>query len=88
LIRLFGPKRNDITGEWRKLHNEVLHNLYSTPDIIRWTKSRRMRWAGHVAGIEKERKGWATSISSRGKTETIQILRAAHKFMALKLGDM
>jgi hypothetical protein len=47
--RTFGPKRDEVTGGWRKLHNEELHNLYSPPSIIRKTKSRRMRWAGHVA---------------------------------------
>jgi hypothetical protein len=49
LRRMFGPKRDEATGEWRKLHSEELHNLYSSPDIIRQIKSRRMRWAGHVA---------------------------------------
>jgi hypothetical protein len=49
LRRIFGPKRDEVTGEWRKLHNEELHHLYSSPDIIRQVKSRRMRWAGHVA---------------------------------------
>jgi hypothetical protein len=49
LGRIFGPKRDEVTGEWRKLHNGELHNLYSSPDIIRQIKSRRMRWAGHVA---------------------------------------
>jgi hypothetical protein len=49
LRRIFGPKRDEVTGEWRKLHNGKLHNLYSSPDIIRQIKSRRMRWAGHVA---------------------------------------
>jgi hypothetical protein len=49
LRRIFGPKRDEETGEWRKLHSEELHNLYSSPDIIRQIKSRRMRWAGHVA---------------------------------------
>jgi hypothetical protein len=44
-----GPKRDEVTGEWRKLHNGELHNLYSSPDIIRQIKSRRMRWVGHVA---------------------------------------
>jgi hypothetical protein len=48
LRRIFVPKRNEVTGEWRKLHNEELHNLYSSPDIIRQVKLRRMRWAGHV----------------------------------------
>jgi hypothetical protein len=46
---IFGPKRDEVKGELRKLHNEELHNLYSSPDIIRQIKSRRMRWAGHVA---------------------------------------
>jgi hypothetical protein len=48
LRRIFGPKREEVTGEWGKLHNGELHNLYSYPDIIRQIKSRRMRWAGHV----------------------------------------
>jgi hypothetical protein len=49
LRRIFGPKRDRVTGGWRKLYIEVLHNLYSSPSIIRIIKSRRMRWAGHVA---------------------------------------
>jgi hypothetical protein len=56
LSRIFGPKRDEVTGEWRKLHNEELHNLYSSPDIIRQVKPRRMRWAGHVARMGEERK--------------------------------
>jgi hypothetical protein len=56
LRRIFGPKRDEVTGEWRKLHSEELHNLYSSPDIIRQVKSRRMRWAGHVARMGEERK--------------------------------
>jgi hypothetical protein len=56
LRRIFGPKRDEGTGEWRKLHSEELHNLYSSPDIIRQVKSRRMRWAGHVARMGEERK--------------------------------
>jgi hypothetical protein len=50
LRRIFGLKRDEVTGEWMKLHNEELHNLYSCPDIIRQVKSRRMRWAGHGRG--------------------------------------
>jgi hypothetical protein len=56
LRRIFGPKRDEVTGEWRKLYNEELHNLYSSPDIIRQVKSRQMRWAGHVARMGEERK--------------------------------
>jgi hypothetical protein len=56
LIRIFGPKSEEVTGEWRKLHNEELHNLYSSPDIIRQVKSRRKRWAGHVVRMGEERK--------------------------------
>jgi hypothetical protein len=52
---IFGPKRDEVTGEWRKLHNGELHNLCSSPDNIRQTKSRRIRWAGHVARIGGER---------------------------------
>jgi hypothetical protein len=49
LRRIFGPKRDEVTGEWRKVHNEELHDLYSSPSIIRIILSKRMRWAGHVA---------------------------------------
>ena len=48
LRRVFGPKRDEVTGEWRKLHNEELNDLYSLPNILRVVKSSRMRWAGHV----------------------------------------
>jgi hypothetical protein len=54
LRRIFGPKRDEVTGEWRKLHNEELRDLYSSPSIIRIIKSRRMRWAGHVARMGEE----------------------------------
>jgi hypothetical protein len=49
LRRIFAPKGDDVMGVWRKLHNEELHNLWSSPNIIRQIKSRRMRWTGHVA---------------------------------------
>jgi hypothetical protein len=52
---IFGPKRDGVTGGWRKQHNGELHNLYSSPSIIRIMKSRRMRWAGHVARMGEKR---------------------------------
>jgi hypothetical protein len=54
---IFGPKKDEVMGEWRKLHNEELRDLYSSPRIIRIIKSKRMRWAGHVAhmGGEEDR---------------------------------
>jgi hypothetical protein len=55
LRRIFGPKRDEVTGEWRKLHNEELHILHSSPNIIRQIKSWRMRWVGHVARMGEER---------------------------------
>jgi hypothetical protein len=57
LRRIFGPKRDEVTGEWRKLHNKELHDLYFSPSIIRIIKSRRMRWAGPCStnGGEEER---------------------------------
>ena len=56
LRRVFGPKRDELTGEWRKLYNEELSDMYSVPNIVRVVKSRRMRWTGHVARM-RERRG-------------------------------
>jgi hypothetical protein len=58
LRRIFGPKRDEVTGEWRRLHNKELYALYSSPNIIRVMKSRRLRWAGHVASIRKSRSAY------------------------------
>ena len=55
LRRIFGPRRGEVTGEWRRLHNEELNDLYSSPNIVRVIKSRRMRWAGHVERMDEER---------------------------------
>ena len=55
LRRIFGPKRDDVRGKWRKLHSEELNNLYSSPNIVRVIKSRRMRWAGYVALMGESR---------------------------------
>jgi hypothetical protein len=53
--RIFGPRRDEVTGEWRSLHNEELNDFYSSPNILRVIKSRRMRWAGHVTRMGEER---------------------------------
>ena len=55
LRRVFGPNRDEVTGEWRKLYNEELNDLYSLPNIVRVVKSRRMRWTGHVAHMREDR---------------------------------
>jgi hypothetical protein len=55
VLRVFGPKRDEVTGEWRKLHNEELNDLYFSPNIVRVVKSRRMRWAGHVVRMVEDR---------------------------------
>jgi len=55
LRKVFEPKRDEVTGEWRKLHNEELNDLYSLPNIVRVVKARRMRWAGHVARMGQDR---------------------------------
>jgi hypothetical protein len=64
---IFGPKGDEVTGEWRKLQKGELHNLYSSPNIIRQIKSTRMRWASHVARAGEERKLYEVSV---GKPET------------------
>jgi hypothetical protein len=58
LRMIFGPKRDEMTGEWRKLHNKELHDLYSSPNIIRIIKSRRMRWTGHVTRVGEKRNAY------------------------------
>jgi len=55
LRRTFGLRREEVTGEWRRMHNEELNDLYSSPNIVRVIKSRRMRWVGHVAHMGEER---------------------------------
>jgi hypothetical protein len=58
LRRIFGPKKDEVTGEWRKLHKEELRDLYCSPSIIRIIKSRRMRWMGHVARMGEKRNAY------------------------------
>jgi hypothetical protein len=66
LRRIFGPKRDEVTGEWRRLHNEELYALYFSPNIIWVIKSRRPRWAGHVASMEERRGAYRSLV---GKPE-------------------
>ena len=66
LRRIFGPKMDEVTGEWRKIHNDVLNDLYSSPNIIRVIKSRRMRCEGHVARMGERRGIYRVLV---GKTE-------------------
>jgi hypothetical protein len=58
VLRIFAPKRDEVTGGLRKLHKAELHNLYSSPNIIRMIKSRTMRWVGHVARMEEKRNAY------------------------------
>ena len=62
LRRIFGPKRNEVTGEWRKLHNEELHDLYCSPNIIWVIKTRIVRWVGHVARMGERRGAYRISV--------------------------
>ena len=72
LRRIFGPRRDEVTGEWRRFHIEELIDLYSSPNIVRVIKSRRMRWAGHVARISEERGAYRVLV---GKSEGKRPLR-------------
>jgi hypothetical protein len=66
LRRIFGPKREEVAGDWRRLHNEELHNLHASPNVIRVIKSKRMSWTGHVARMEEMRNAFKILI---GKSE-------------------
>ena len=66
LRRIFGPKRDDVTGEWRKLHNEELSDVYSLPNIFRVIKSRRMSWAGHTACMGESRDVYISTLPFKG----------------------
>jgi hypothetical protein len=85
LRRIFGPKRDGWTRGWRKLHNEELHNLYSSPSKIRYIKSRRMRWAGHVARMGEKRNVYRLLVGKpKGKRP---LGRPRRKWMAdIKMG--
>jgi hypothetical protein len=78
LRRIFGHKRDEVTGEWRRLHNKELYALYSSPNIIRVMKSRRLRWAGHVAHMGERRGAYRALV---GKPEKRRPLgRPKHKW--------
>jgi hypothetical protein len=79
LRRIFEPKRDEVTGGWRKLHSEELHNLYSSASVIRMIKSRRMRWAGHVTRLMHVGYWWE---SRKGKRLPG---RPRHRWVILKL---
>jgi hypothetical protein len=72
LRRIFGPKRDEVTGQCRKLHSGELHNLYPSPDIIRQIKSRRMRWAGHVARMGERRNVYRVSVGKPERKRPIE----------------
>ena len=75
LRRIFGPKRDVVAGGWRKLHNEELHNLYCCPSIIRMLKSRRMRWAGHVARTGEKRNTYRILVGKPERKRPLARLR-------------
>ena len=70
LRRIFGPGSDEVTGEWRRLYNEELNDLYSSPNIVRVIKSRRMRWTGHVARMGDERGLYRVLVGETGGKET------------------
>ena len=71
LRRIFGRRRDEVTGEWRRLHNEELNGLYFSPNIVRLIKSRRMRWAGHVARLDDERGVYRVLLGNRRERDPL-----------------
>jgi hypothetical protein len=78
LRRIFGPKRDEVTGGWRKLHNKEHHNLYSSPSIIRMIKSRRMSWTGHVAQMGEKRNAYRILVGKPDRKR--QLRRPRHRW--------
>jgi hypothetical protein len=73
--RIFGPKRDEVTGGWRKLHNEELHDLYSSPSIVKVINARRMRWAGHVARMGEVRNAYTILVGKPEGRRPLENLR-------------
>jgi hypothetical protein len=89
LRKIFGPKRNEVTGEWRKLHNEELRDFYSSPSIIRIIKSRRMRWAGHVARMGERRNAYRLLVGKpKGKRSLGRPRRRCVNDIKVDLGEV
>jgi hypothetical protein len=87
LRRIFGPRRDEVMGEWRKLHNGELHNLYSSPDIIRQIKSRRMGWAGHVARMGEGKNVYRILVGKpKGKRPLVKPRRRWNKMDLREIG--
>ena len=78
LRRIFGPRRDEVTGEWRRLHNEELNDLYSSPNIVRVIKSRRMRWAGHVARMVEKRGAYRVLVGKPDGNRPLRRPRHSH----------
>jgi hypothetical protein len=76
---IFCPKTDEVTEDWRRLHNEELHNFYSSPNIIRMMKSRRMRWAGYVARMGENRNAYRISVGKPGGKR--QLVRRRRRWM-------
>jgi hypothetical protein len=89
LRRISGPKRDEVTGKWSKLHNKELCDLYSSPSIIRTIKSIRMRWAGHVARIGEKKEAYSVLIGkSEGKRPLGRPRRGWVDNIRMDLGEM
>jgi hypothetical protein len=87
--RIFGSKRDEVTGEWRKMHNKKLHDLYSSPSIIRIIKSRRMRWAGHVARMGEKRNAYRLLVGKpEGKRPLGRLRRRWVDNIRMDLGEV
>jgi len=89
LRKVYGPKRDEVTREWRRLHNEELNDLYSLPNIVRVVKSRRMRWAGHVARMGEDRGVYRVLVGKpEGKRPLGRPRRKSEDYIKMDLQDV